>query len=138
MKEVPPAPPQELLGKRIFGVAFAHPKVLLYPHGDPCPIHTMQKKHCHAMFFRLGDARGTRSVPLAKPPWRSQGVGVRGIPSLCDFGQMLPLGDICRVRPNEVRLYICTRRTSSAFEMVSPRIENIFKFQFIAIMFSPK
>ena len=34
MKEVPPDPPQELLGKRIFGVAFAHPKVFLYPHGD--------------------------------------------------------------------------------------------------------
>ena len=73
------------------------------------------------MAFRLGDARGTLRVPLAKPPWRSQGVGVRGFPSLCDFGQMLPLGDICRVRPDKLRLSLCSRRTSSAFEMVRPR-----------------
>ena len=31
----PLTPFQELLGKRIFGVAFAYPKVFLYPHGGP-------------------------------------------------------------------------------------------------------
>ena len=51
MKEVPPDPPQELLGKRILGVAFAHPKVFLYPHGDPCPIHTMRKNIAWQCFF---------------------------------------------------------------------------------------
>ena len=54
-----------------------------------------------------------------------------GFPTLCDFGQMLPLGDICRVRPDKLRLSLCSRRTSSAFEMVLPRIENIFKQQFV-------
>ena len=32
MKEVPPDPPQELLGKRIFGVAFVHSESLSIPH----------------------------------------------------------------------------------------------------------
>ena len=40
-----PPNPQELLGKRNFGVAFAHPKVFLYPHGDPVSL-------------RFGHARG--------------------------------------------------------------------------------
>ena len=54
MKEVPPDPPQELLGKSFFGGAFALTEVFLYPHGDPCPIHVMCKKHCMAMFFQRG------------------------------------------------------------------------------------
>ena len=61
----PLTPFQELLGKSFLGVALAKTEVFLYPHGDPCPIHPLfVKKHCYAMFFRLGDARGTRSVPL--------------------------------------------------------------------------
>ena len=35
MKEVPPDPPQELLGKRILGVAFAHPESLSIPPWGP-------------------------------------------------------------------------------------------------------
>ena len=144
-RSFPLTPFQELLGKRIFGVAFAYPKVFLYPHGDPVSLRFGHARgltpHCgviqdpHAASLPHS-CHGVRKPlpPKEKPPWRSQGVGGEGgFPTLCDFGQMLPLGDICRVRPSEVRLYICTRRTSSAFEMVSPRIENIFKFQFIAL-----
>ena len=64
LKEVPLTPLKNFWVKNFFGVAFAHPKVFLYPHGGPCPIYNMENENrCPKRKFFKGDARGLR--PLA-------------------------------------------------------------------------
>ena len=43
------------MGKNFLGVAFAHPKVFLYPHGAPCPLH---------LIFGGGNGQKTPLDPL--------------------------------------------------------------------------
>ena len=54
-RSFPLTPFQELLGKGLLGVTFAHPKGFLYPHGAPAPfIPWIAKNIALQCFFKRG------------------------------------------------------------------------------------